>query len=75
MEKNNKRIIYPMSKLHKMLSDEEIKKYSERFSFNEEDEFFHMNAEEEFLESLSEEDIKFYNENVPTDKILIKLTA
>ena len=72
---HNSRIVYPMSKLHKMLSEDEIKKFSENYSFDEEDAYFHMDEEEEFLESLSEEDIEFYNENVPTDKILIKLSA
>ena len=75
METNNSRLVYPMAKLRSMLTAEEIKKYSERFSFDETDEYFHMNAEEGFLESLSEDDIKFYNDNVPMNKILIKMCA
>lgn len=67
----NKRFIYPMSKLSEMLTEEEIARMSVMSEFNREDEYFHFDKEENFLESLNGEDIKFYNENVPKDKVLL----
>lgn len=67
----NKRFIYPMSKLSEMLTEEEIAEMSKNSEFNREDEYFHFDKNENFLESLNEEDIKFYNENVPKDKVLL----
>lgn len=66
-----KRFVYPMSKLSEMLTEEEITKMSENSEFNREDAYFHFDKEENFLESLNEEDIKFYNENVPKNKSLL----
>ena len=67
----NKRFIYPMSKLSEMLTEEEVAEMSKNSEFNSEDEYFHFDKDENFLESLNEEDIQFYNENVPKDKVLL----
>ena len=67
----NKRFIYPMSKLSEMLTEEEIARMSVMSEFNHEDAYFHFDKDENFLESLNEEDIKFYNENIPKDKVLL----
>lgn len=67
----NKRFIYPMSKLSEMLTEEEIARMSVMSEFNREDEYFHFDKEENFLESLNAEEIEFYNENVPKDKVLL----
>ena len=71
-ENNNPRFIHKMSNLSKFFTAEEVEKMSETTEFNESDEFFHFNEEEGWIESLNEEDIKFYNEGMPKDKILIK---
>lgn len=67
----NKRFIYPMSKLSEMLTEEEIARMSVMSEFNRKDKYFHFDKDENFLESLNEEDIDFYNENVPKDKVLL----
>ena len=66
-----KRFIYPMSKLSEMLTEEEIAAMSVMYEFNREDKYFHFDKEEGFLESLNEEDIKAFNENVPKNKQLL----
>ena len=67
----NKRFIYPMSKLSDMLTEEEITAMSEKYEFNREDKYFHFDKEDGFLESLNEEDIKVFNENVPKNQCLL----
>ena len=67
----NKRFIYPMSKLSDMLTEEEIAAMSVMYEFNREDKYFHFDKEEGFLESLNEEDIKAFNENVPKNQCLL----
>ena len=67
----NKRFYYPMSKLSEMLTEEEIARMSVASEFNREDKYFHFDKDENFLESLNDEDIDFYNENVPKDKVLL----
>jgi hypothetical protein len=71
-ENNNPRFVYPMSMLNKMFTPEEVEKMSER-DFNESDEFFHFDEDEGWIESFNEEDFKFYNSAMPTDKILLKV--
>ena len=68
---NNPRFVYPMSKLTSMLSAEEVERFSKNYEFSEDDKYFHFDEDTEFLESLNDEDIACYNENVPTDKILL----
>ena len=65
------RLVYPMSKISEMLSEDEIKKMSERYSFDREDEYFHFDKDGNFLESLSEEDINYYNEDMPKNQQLV----
>ena len=60
-----------MSKLSEMLTEEEIARMSVMSEFNRKDKYFHFDKDENFLESLNEEDIDFYNENVPKDKALL----
>ena len=67
----NKRLIYPMSKISEMLTEEEIAAMSVMYEFNREDKYFHFDKEEGFLESLNEEDIKAFNENVPKNQCLL----
>ena len=61
MKKNE---IYPMSMLRDKLSEEQVKKFSEKYEFSENDPYFHCSVEDEFLESLTEEDIAFFNEGM-----------
>ena len=68
---NNPRFVYPMSKLSSMLSVEEVERFSKNYVFSEDDKYFHFDEEKEFLESLNDEDINFYNKNVPTNEILL----
>ena len=68
---NNPRFVYPMSKLASMLSAEEVERFSKNYSFSEDDKYFHFDEDKEFLESLNDEDINFYNKNVPTIEILL----
>lgn len=79
MEKkdNNPRFVYPMSSLNKFFTDSEVEGMSKR-EFDKNDEFFHFDEDAEdgaWIESLNDEDISFYNENVPLDKVLLKMAA
>ena len=60
-----------MSKISEMLTEEEIAAMSVMYEFNREDKYFHFDKEEGFLESLNEEDIKAFNENVPKNQCLL----
>lgn len=72
MKKNiNNRFVYPMSLLNGTFTEEEIKAMSEKYEFNPNDKYFHADVEKGMLESLNDEDVALYNENVPTDKQLI----
>ena len=72
MKKNiNNRFVYPMSLLNGTFTEDEIKAMSENYEFNPNDKYFHADAEKGMLESLNDEDVEMYNENVPTDKQLI----
>lgn len=72
MKKNiNNRFVYPMSLLNGTFTEEEIKAMSEKYEFNPNDKYFHADVEKGMLESLNDEDVEMYNENVPTDKQLI----
>ena len=68
---NNPRFVYPMSKLTSMLSAEEVERFSKNYVFSEDDKYFHFDEDKEFLESLNDEDINFYNKNVPTNEVLL----
>ena len=68
---NNPRFVYPMSKLASMLSAEEVERFSKNYVFSEDDKYFHFDEDKEFLESLNDEDINFYNKNVPTNEVLL----
>jgi len=67
----NARFAYPMNTIGSYLSESEIKSLSENYEFNPEDAYFHADPEKGMLESLNEEDINFYNANVPTDKKIL----
>lgn len=72
MKKNiNNRFVYPMSLLNGTFTEDEIKAMSEKYEFNPNDKYFHADVEKGMLESLNDEDVALYNENVPTDKQLI----
>lgn len=72
MKKNiSNRFVYPMSLLNGTFTEEEIKAMSEKYEFNPNDKYFHADVEKGMLESLNDEDVEMYNENVPTDKQLI----
>lgn len=72
MKKNiNNRFVYPMSLLNGTFTEEEVKAMSENYEFNPNDKYFHADVEKGMLESLNDEDVEMYNENVPTDKQLI----
>lgn len=72
MKKNiNNRFVYPMSLLNGTFTEEEIKAMSEKYEFNPNDKYFHADVEKGMLESLNDEDVEMYNENVPTDKQLV----
>lgn len=72
MKKNiNNRFVYPMSLLNGTFTEDEIKAMSEKYEFNPNDKYFHADVEKGMLESLNDEDVEMYNENVPTDKQLI----
>ena len=72
MKKNiNNRFVYPMSLLNGTFTEDEIKAMSENYEFNPNDKYFHADVEKGMLESLNDEDVEMYNENVPTDKQLI----
>ena len=71
-------MVYEMSMLDKFFTEDEVEKMSERTSFDKEDKYFHFDDDAEdgaWIESLNDEDISFYNENVPLDKILLKMAA
>lgn len=68
-------IIYPMSALREKLTEEQIKKFSKNYEFNESDKYFHFDTEREFLESLNEEDVETYNENVEESQRLVRAVA
>ena len=70
-ENINNRLVYPMGILNDTFTEEEISTLSENYEFNPNDAYFHADLEKGMLESLTEEDVKMYNENVPTDKQLI----
>ena len=69
---NNNRFVYPMSMLDKFFTKEEVEEMGER-EFSANDEFFHFDEEEGWIESFNEEDFKFYNSAMPTDKVLLKV--
>jgi len=73
MKKENisNRFVYPMGILNDTFTEEEISALSKDYEFNPNDAYFHADLEKGMLESLTEEDVKMYNENVPTDKQLI----
>jgi len=72
MKKNiNNRFVYPMSLLNGTFTEDEIKAMSEKYEFNPNDKYFHADVEKGMLESLNDEDVEMYNENVTTDKQLI----
>lgn len=72
MKKNE---IYPMSMLHEKLTEEQIKKFSKNYEFNEGDKYFHFDTERELLESLNDEDVNFYNTNIEESKRLVRAVA
>ena len=67
----NNRFAYPMPMLNSFLTEDEIAKYAEKYDFDRSEQYFHLDTEKEMLESLSAEDIAFYNANVPTNKKIL----
>ena len=72
---NNPRMVYPMSMIGKFFTKEEVEKMSQTTQFDYENEYFHFdeNCENPWIESIDDADIKFYNDGMPKNQILLKV--
>ena len=70
-----KNLVYDMSEVNKMFTKEQVEKMSTYTNFNYEDAYFHYNEEDGWIESLNDEDINFYNENVEESEKLVKFQS
>ena len=69
-----KNLVYKMSEIDKMFTKDQVKKMSANTEFNYEDPYFHCDLENGWIESLTDEDIDYYNQHVEENNMLVKVT-
>ena len=58
-------VVFPMSMLHLLLTDEQIARYSKSYDFDENAEFFHFSHDDRMLESSDFASIEWHNDGLP----------
>ena len=57
-------VMYPISMLNNVFTQEEINKYRNSYSVSDSDEYFHYSEEDDILETCNYEDVIRYNEGI-----------